>query len=822
MLVLKRLIAIVFVLSSIDSGLAQSPLDWWYFGQNAGIHFTPSGPEGVFDGQLFTNEGCASISSSAGELLFYTDGSTVWDSTHSIMPNGTGLGGNPSSTQSAVIVPWPGSLSKYAIFTPKGCTGPVSLNPAERLFTYSVIDMSLNGGLGDVIATEKNIVLFDSTAEKCTAALHSNGIDIWVIGREQFDAEYHAYRLTPGGIVDTVTTQIGGTDVCIGYMLANHAGDRIADSQPPYGVLIYHFNQTTGELSSPDTIPSTYGLHFSPNDSLIYISGGSIRQYQIYASNVAATEITVSPSPIPTQAIAEGPDGKLYMARTGGTYLSSIENPNVVGVGCNFLDSAVSIAPNISIAGLPNHVGAGILSLSPIVVEGHCLGDEVTFTVDSLSRDSILWKFDDPASGSANSSTWFSAKHLYSDSGSYVVTAVVYTDTLIDTLETMLFIYPRQSVQLGPDSTLCFGDTVVLNISQPYSTFLWSDSSADSAYAVTNADTVWATVFGICDTVSDTIVFQINHPLSLELGSDTTLCGIEEWVLNQTIDSTASIVWNTGDTIDSLIISQTGEYVLTLSNACGTVSDSTVISFIPYPDSVLLPPDSVYCGDSIISLKRPVNDLISWLWSDSSTTKTIKIQRSDTIWLNAFNECGSTTDTFSVLFNGVATTELGNDTVICPSASIQLFGTDSAAAYEWSTGESTDTILVEAGSIENYQVTITLGDCQFVESIRVIGDDTACVVDSCHIRFDNIFTPNADGKNDIFRVHGGCDYIRSTLSVYNRWGQLVYHSSNASYGWDGYISGVLASQGTYYYVFVYEDQDGQTAQHKGSLTLITD
>ena len=68
-------------------------------------------------GQLTTNEGCATISSSTGDLLFYTDGITIWNKNHIIMSNGTGLMGDPSSTQSATIVPLPGSSTLYYVFT---------------------------------------------------------------------------------------------------------------------------------------------------------------------------------------------------------------------------------------------------------------------------------------------------------------------------------------------------------------------------------------------------------------------------------------------------------------------------------------------------------------------------------------------------------------------------------------------------------------------------------------------------------------------------------------------------------------------------------
>ena len=87
-------------------------------------------------------EGCATASDTAGNLLFYTDGATVWNANHVPMLNGNGLNGL-GSTQAAIVVPAPLNLNKYYIFT-------VDTNGGVRGFCYNEVDMTLNGGLGDV------------------------------------------------------------------------------------------------------------------------------------------------------------------------------------------------------------------------------------------------------------------------------------------------------------------------------------------------------------------------------------------------------------------------------------------------------------------------------------------------------------------------------------------------------------------------------------------------------------------------------------------------------------------------------------------------
>eukprot|EP01035_Chromulina_nebulosa_P055523 gene55523-76076_t len=83
---------------------AQKENNIWYFGNNCGLDFSTTPPTALTNGKINTNEGCSSVSDAQGNLLFYTDGLTVWNKNHAVMDNGTGLKGNSSSTQSSVVV----------------------------------------------------------------------------------------------------------------------------------------------------------------------------------------------------------------------------------------------------------------------------------------------------------------------------------------------------------------------------------------------------------------------------------------------------------------------------------------------------------------------------------------------------------------------------------------------------------------------------------------------------------------------------------------------------------------------------------------------
>lgn len=169
--------------------LAQSPQDNWFFGTNAWISFPQGGgaPIAKSGGLLSTNEGSSSISDSSGNLLFYTDGVTVWNKNHQVMSNGTGLNGNSSSTHSALIVPC--SCDKYLIFTTDAAEKDNKLG-----LRYSLVDMTKNNGNGDVVGS-KNVLLVAPASEKIAAVRDSAGTGFWVVGHGVGNNRFLSYHI---------------------------------------------------------------------------------------------------------------------------------------------------------------------------------------------------------------------------------------------------------------------------------------------------------------------------------------------------------------------------------------------------------------------------------------------------------------------------------------------------------------------------------------------------------------------------------------------------------------------------------------------------
>ena len=171
-----RKLILIFVLISGISCFSQKEASNWYFGNNAGLHFNTDGSvTALTNGNLSTIEGCASISDTNGNLQFYTDGITVYNKNHAIMESG--LYGDPSSTQSAIIVPKPNDPNIYFIFTIDTSVGN---NDPDFGFNYSIVDITLNGGLGGI--TLKNSNLLQDSSEKISAVVKDCiSQSIWVI-----------------------------------------------------------------------------------------------------------------------------------------------------------------------------------------------------------------------------------------------------------------------------------------------------------------------------------------------------------------------------------------------------------------------------------------------------------------------------------------------------------------------------------------------------------------------------------------------------------------------------------------------------------------
>nr|WP_315151415.1 T9SS type B sorting domain-containing protein [uncultured Flavobacterium sp.] len=460
----KTLLLITFLSISLGS-YAQGEANIWYFGNKAGLDFNSGNPVALTDGKLVTLEGCATISNAAGQLLFYTDGITVWNKNHQIMPNGTGLSGHYSSTQSAVIVPKPNDPNIYYIFTVTELAYPDGVR-------YSEVDLSLNGGLGDV-TSNKNIQLLTPACEKISAVKNGSGDGYWVVFHAYGNNNFYSYSVTSLGINMTPVISSVGTaivpffnstsrDNTAGYLKFSPDGTKLICANLSVNVELFDFDVNTGLISNAREViynnygtdvlyMSNYGVEFSPSGKIAYLTKGAwldtneLFQYDLTAADIPSTETRIY---LATDyrdnlgALQIAPDGKIYGCYTNSDFLFSINNPDVLGTGCNFILKAVTFnAGQKALFGLPTFIQSYFLTT--IDVENNCVGQTSSFSLTGNQQiTTTFWDF-----GDGNTSTDVNPTHVYASPGTFTisVTATSATGTSTKTKDIVISAVPTST-----------------------------------------------------------------------------------------------------------------------------------------------------------------------------------------------------------------------------------------------------------------------------------------------------------------------------------------------------------------------------------------
>lgn len=428
-----HILLISFTLTS-QSVWGQGQAGIWYFGERAGLDFNVTPSVALTDGSLDTDEGCSTVCTPQGDLLFYTDGVTVYNKNHGVMANGTGLDGHASATQSSIIVQQPGSSVNYYIFTVDA-----HQNNLRNGLKYSIVDLSQNGGLGAVVS--KNIVLYaNEVCEKITAVKHANGADYWIIVHRWDSRDFHAYLLTSSGLSAPVISTIGvrhNTDrtSSIGYMKTSPNGSKLAVAIFTQDrIELFDFNNSTGAITNPiqlNNYSQVYGLEFSPSGQFLYVSlysNGEVYQFDVTSNDqttINNSAVLVGNGAWWFGALQLAPDGRIYMAKIstatiGSFNLDVINSPDIKGVGCNFIADSKNLAGRRCRLGLPNFV-TSIFTLE-FAYQFDCFGDKTELSIlsDLTNISSATWTFGDGTSQTVTTNP-FTVMHTFPTPGTYSV-----------------------------------------------------------------------------------------------------------------------------------------------------------------------------------------------------------------------------------------------------------------------------------------------------------------------------------------------------------------------------------------------------------------
>ncbi len=856
-------------------------------------------------------EGCASISDQLGNIIFYTNGVSVWDKNDQVMPNGQGLNGHLSSSQSAIIVKQPSNDSIYYIFTVDELAGAKGL-------CYSIVNIHSNNGNGDVVV--KNFFLTTTTCEKITAVKHCNNNDIWVLTRKFNSDEFLSYLLTSTGLSTTpiishtgnFVTTITGT---LGYLKSSPDGKKIAAA---HGVLedyieLCDFNNGTGNISNSKKLiarPSislnpangVYGIEFSADSKFLYSTSDYIATsdtsyiYQFDASLTTQAAVQNSAfqvckynygtNPTTFGALQLGPDKKIYTPMFGRKYLSVIENPTLPGVLCNFKYNYVNLgngSNNVNYCqyGLPTFVQSYFND--PIIATGNCLFQNVSFSITNGSGiDSVKWDFNDISTGALNYSTSLTPTHLFSNQGLFKINLILFYGTgCSDTLYKNILPGPLK-IFIGADTSICRGDTLMLKMNIPNTHNYWSNGSSDTILKVYTTGTYWVKVrSGDCEAI-DSINVTIKELPQFTLGNDTVICNSTSVTLSPNpVHPNVSYLWNTNLNTSSILTNTAGDYWLRVTDNNGCKWRDTIkVSFKTLP-GFNLGIDTSICDKDSLLLNATVSGANGYLWNNGITLPMIKAFQQNIYWCNVSKDGCIFRDSLTLSIKPLPIANLGNDVTLCEDNTLLLDATNSNSIYLWQDASTSPTYLVKQKG--QYRVRVTMNGCISRDTISIeynlkpkftLGDDSRLCLGSkiilnpqiagvsylwqdgstnptytvtqpglyrltatnscgptiddiiigngvCNLYVPNSFTPNGDGKNDLFKASNGDNVTEFHLQVFNRYGQIVFFTKDKNKGWDGNFAGSKQPFGTYVWLIQYKTVLNSDLQNlQGTVLLI--
>ncbi len=713
---------VVLISIFIKTATAQNETNIWYFGNNAGLDFKTGLPEPLTNSAMRIYEGCAVVSNENGELLFYTNGVSVWNARHEVMQNGTQLAGDTSATQSAVIVPHPGEDEVYYLFT-VDILNFVNQEVITKGLCYSIIDMRLDEGQGAVL--QKNISLQALVPEKLTV-VKKNDEEYWLVSHEWGTNNFLSWLIDENGLNTEPVISSAGTPHeqiqdhniinSIGVMKTNPQADRLALALLRASLVeVFNFDKETGIVSDAITIAfdyeAVYGVEFSPDGSKLYIT--SIESlYQVDLNAGTETDVINSLTKIYEESYYMGTmqiagNGKIYCTVDESEYLGVINKPNEQGLACEYKSEALYLAGKQSRLGLPNFPASYFLPPS-FYAYPTCYGTETFFTpADTVGLDSITWDFGDMTSGSNNSSSLFHPAHLYDNVGEYIVKMTSWKDgNAVENIKGIEIEYGFE-FNLGADTVICGQDSYLLQIKDKNRNYQWFDGTAASEYLFTQDGTYTAeaiSVYTNCKN-SDTISIKFSPLPQVDLGKDSFFCSNDNFKLTPITDcDTCTYLWSNGETSKNINLNSTNTYWLRLTNAYGCLNSDTVYYSMHHPPLFSLGNDTVLCEDDYLSLELDFQDA-EYRWQDGSTGAIFEVSRAGVYSVEALNVCGI----------------------------------------------HRDSILIE---------------------YKYCGP----------VVIPNIITPNQDGVNDYFLIKG-IEELPWELTIYSRWGTQVYYSPDYRNDW---------------------------------------
>lgn len=355
-------------------------------------------------------------------------------------------------------------------------------------------------------------------------------------------------------------------------------------------------------------------------------------------------------------------------------------------------------------------------------------------------------------------------------------------------------------------------------------TYSWSpaggitavSSALDSGIYICTITDAKGCTLAVSDTVKNAGVLP---KITVSAGGPNIFCAGGSVTL--TASGSGVVSWSNGASGNSIVASTGGIYTATTTNACGSASANDTVLVNPKPNPAVIGLNKICAGD--ISILTATGGT-SYSWSTGSITDTIHVSASGIYVVTVTNSCGKANAQDTVTVNSVTAHFTPNVNVGAPPLPVTFIDNSSATATVWSwtfgdgtsgTGQGATHTYPSAGM---YTVTLTVQDAN--GCISTYTDVIDVKENPSWIIIPNVFTPNGDGTNDVFQILSQ-GISTFDAKIYDRWGVLMSHLWAPGQGWDGRtIAGLLAVNGTYYYIIKAQGDDGKSYDLSGFIMLI--
>ena len=567
----------------------------------------------------------------------------------------------------------------------------------------------------------------------------------------------------PEGVMTSIGPEFNKLSHNYGKLRVSMDSEKIIHSTMGGYILLSRFDRASGkvyDLLELDTLGMRpYGVSFSPDDRYIYVTESDslgIANYQthIYQYDITTwdkdiiiaskTEIGTFQNSTPLVNMQVTPDFRIFIGRQDKNYLSSIDQPNVGGIGCDFKEMGFSLGTHIYKGpALHNRMvraddvvpdrDFSILPQDTVV----CAGATVIIEPEPGNVSCAWAKAFIPHYNAPNPFISIEQTAAIRDSGVFYVRAVQNDQCII--FDSIQITWKDNPVpDLGQDTTFCLSDTVALGLVTEINdaTLSWNDGTVGDSLSVTAPGTYWVDATALNCTASDSIIVSFDAAALPDLGVDTSFCeGAQLILVPDIVDAT--LEWNDGSTADSLSVTASGVIWVEAEKDGCRARDSIRVEEVSLP-VIDLGVDTTLCVGATLLVNANGLDIDTYLWSDNTEQATLEVSAAGEYWVEIQKANCSARDTVNIGYYPHALPELGQDTSLCEGDLLILSAADiDADSYAWNSGATTSEINV--GESGTYGLEIEKDDCLYTDSVLVtfetapevnLGQDTILCVNA--------------------------------------------------------------------------------------------